>query len=47
MSLSERPVRIFAQHYVDKKGLCVILKDPCSLELLHKLVAKADVFVET
>jgi crotonobetainyl-CoA:carnitine CoA-transferase CaiB-like acyl-CoA transferase len=36
----------FLQQNMGKKGLCVDLKDRRGLELLHKLVATADVFVE-
>jgi crotonobetainyl-CoA:carnitine CoA-transferase CaiB-like acyl-CoA transferase len=36
----------FLQQNMGKKGLCVNLKDPRGLEMLHKLVEKADVFVE-
>jgi crotonobetainyl-CoA:carnitine CoA-transferase CaiB-like acyl-CoA transferase len=36
----------FLQQNMGKKGLCINLKDPRGLELLHKLVKTADVFVE-
>ncbi|MBV8653134.1 MAG: CoA transferase [Alphaproteobacteria bacterium] len=36
----------FLQQNMGKQGLCINLKDPRGLEMLHKLVAKADVFVE-
>ncbi|PKU22186.1 CaiB/BaiF CoA transferase family protein [Telmatospirillum siberiense] len=36
----------FLQQNMGKQGLCVNLKDPRGLELLQKLVATADVFVE-
>jgi crotonobetainyl-CoA:carnitine CoA-transferase CaiB-like acyl-CoA transferase len=36
----------FLQQNMGKRGLCVNLKDRRGLELLHKLVATADVFVE-
>jgi len=36
----------FLQQNMGKQGLCVNVKDPRGLELLHKLVATADVFVE-
>jgi crotonobetainyl-CoA:carnitine CoA-transferase CaiB-like acyl-CoA transferase len=36
----------FLQQNMGKKGLCVNLKDPRGLEMLHKLVQTADVFVE-
>jgi len=36
----------FLQQNMGKEGLCVNSKDPRGLELLHKLVADADVFVE-
>jgi len=36
----------YLQQNMGKEGLCVNLKDPRGLELLHKLVADADVFVE-
>lgn len=36
----------FLQQNMGKQGLCVDLKDRRGLELLHKLVATADVFVE-
>ena len=36
----------FLQQNMGKQGLCVNLKDPRGLELLHKLVETADVFVE-
>jgi crotonobetainyl-CoA:carnitine CoA-transferase CaiB-like acyl-CoA transferase len=36
----------FLQQNMGKQGLCVNLKDRRGLELLHKLVATADVFVE-
>ena len=36
----------FLQQNMGKEGLCVNLKDQRGLELLHKLVATADVFVE-
>ncbi|HUH40338.1 MAG TPA: CoA transferase, partial [Castellaniella sp.] len=36
----------FLQQNMGKKGLCVNLKDPRGRELLEKLVATADVFVE-
>jgi crotonobetainyl-CoA:carnitine CoA-transferase CaiB-like acyl-CoA transferase len=32
--------------HMGKQGLCINLKDPRGLEMLHKLVATADVFVE-
>ena len=35
----------FLQQNMGKQGLCVNLKDPRGLEMLHKLVAEADVFV--
>jgi crotonobetainyl-CoA:carnitine CoA-transferase CaiB-like acyl-CoA transferase len=36
----------FMQQNMGKQGLCVNLKDPRGLELLHKLTDSADVFVE-
>ena len=36
----------FLQQNMGKQGLCVNLKDPRGLEMLHKLVATADVFIE-
>ena len=36
----------FLQQNMGKQGLCVNVKDPRGLELLHKLIAEADVFVE-
>ncbi len=36
----------FLQQNMGKRGLCVDLKDRRGLELIHKLVATADVFVE-
>ena len=36
----------FLQQNMGKQGLCLDLKDKRGLELLHKLVASADVFVE-
>lgn len=36
----------FLQQNMGKQGLCVNVKDPRGLEMLHKLVAEADVFVE-
>lgn len=36
----------FLQQNMGKQDLCVNLKDPRGLEMLHKLVATADVFVE-
>lgn len=36
----------FLQQNMGKKGLCINLKDRRGLELLHKLVGEADVFVE-
>jgi crotonobetainyl-CoA:carnitine CoA-transferase CaiB-like acyl-CoA transferase len=36
----------YLQQNMGKEGLCVNLKDPRGLELMHKLVANADVFVE-
>jgi crotonobetainyl-CoA:carnitine CoA-transferase CaiB-like acyl-CoA transferase len=36
----------FLQQNMGKKGLCVNLKDPRGLRLVHELVRKADVFVE-
>lgn len=36
----------FLQQNMGKEGLCVNQKDPRGIEMLHKLVAKADVFVE-
>lgn len=36
----------YLQQNMDKEGLCVNLKDPRGLEMLHKLVKEADVFVE-
>lgn len=36
----------FLQQNMGKQGLCVNLKDPRGLELLHKLTDSADVFVE-
>lgn len=36
----------FLQQNMGKQGLCVNIKDPRGLDLLHKLVASADVFVE-
>ncbi len=36
----------FLQQNMGKEGLCINLKDPRGLELMHKLVDTADVFVE-
>lgn len=36
----------YLQQNMGKQGLCVNLKDPRGLEMLHKLVKDADVFVE-
>lgn len=36
----------FLQQNMGKRGLCVNVKDPRGLDLLHRLVAGADVFVE-
>ena len=36
----------YIQQNMGKKGLCVNLKDPRGLEILHKLAAISDVFVE-
>jgi len=36
----------FLQQNMGKQGLCINLKDPRGLEMLHKLVETADVFVE-
>jgi crotonobetainyl-CoA:carnitine CoA-transferase CaiB-like acyl-CoA transferase len=36
----------FLQQNMGKRGLCVNVKDPRGLDLLHKLVGSADVFVE-
>ena len=36
----------FLQQNMGKRGLCVNLKDPRGLELMHKLTDGADVFVE-
>jgi crotonobetainyl-CoA:carnitine CoA-transferase CaiB-like acyl-CoA transferase len=36
----------FLQQNMGKRGLCIDLKDPRGLALMHKLVAKADVLVE-
>lgn len=36
----------FLQQNMGKKGLCINLKDPRGLELMHKLTDTADVFVE-
>lgn len=36
----------FLQQNMGKQGLCIDLKDPRGLELMHKLVGTADVFVE-
>ena len=36
----------FLQQNMGKQGLCIDLKDPRGLELMHRLVATADVFVE-
>ena len=36
----------FLQQNMGKKGLCVNLKDPRGLKLVHELVRTADVFVE-
>jgi crotonobetainyl-CoA:carnitine CoA-transferase CaiB-like acyl-CoA transferase len=36
----------FLQQNMGKQGICINLKDPRGLELMHKLVAEADVFVE-
>jgi crotonobetainyl-CoA:carnitine CoA-transferase CaiB-like acyl-CoA transferase len=36
----------FLQQNMGKQGLCINLKDPRGLEMLHKLVDGADVFVE-
>lgn len=36
----------FLQQNMGKQGICINLKDPRGLELMHKLVAEADIFVE-
>ena len=36
----------FLQQNMGKKGLCINLKDPRGLEMMHKLTDSADVFVE-
>ncbi|MCR0984956.1 CaiB/BaiF CoA transferase family protein [Roseomonas populi] len=36
----------FLQQNMGKKGLCINLRDPRGLELLHKLVETSDIFVE-
>jgi crotonobetainyl-CoA:carnitine CoA-transferase CaiB-like acyl-CoA transferase len=36
----------FLQQNMGKQGMCINLKDPRGLELMHKLVAEADIFVE-
>ena len=36
----------FLQQNMGKKGLCINLKDPRGLALMHKLTDTADVFVE-
>jgi crotonobetainyl-CoA:carnitine CoA-transferase CaiB-like acyl-CoA transferase len=36
----------FLQQNMGKQGLCVNVKNPRGLEMLHKLIAEADVFVE-
>ena len=36
----------FLQQNMGKEGLCINLKDPRGLEMMHKLVETADVFVE-
>src|SRR2546423_328679 len=36
----------YLQQNMGKEGLCVNLKDPRGLEMLHRLVKEADVFVE-
>jgi crotonobetainyl-CoA:carnitine CoA-transferase CaiB-like acyl-CoA transferase len=36
----------YIQQNMGKEGLCVNLKDPRGLELMHKLTDSADVFVE-
>jgi crotonobetainyl-CoA:carnitine CoA-transferase CaiB-like acyl-CoA transferase len=36
----------FAQQNMGKRGLCVNVKDPRGLDVLHRLIGKADVFVE-
>jgi crotonobetainyl-CoA:carnitine CoA-transferase CaiB-like acyl-CoA transferase len=36
----------FLQQNMGKRGLCINLKDPRGLDMLHRLVATADVFVE-
>ena len=36
----------FLQQNMGKQGLCINLKDPRGLELMHKLTDGADVFVE-
>ncbi|MBL8658405.1 MAG: CoA transferase [Rhodospirillales bacterium] len=36
----------FLQQNMGKRGLCINLKDPRGLEMMHKLVETADVFVE-
>lgn len=36
----------FLQQNMGKRGLCVNLKDPRGVELMHRLVGSADVFVE-
>jgi crotonobetainyl-CoA:carnitine CoA-transferase CaiB-like acyl-CoA transferase len=44
--LKEGQSGYYLQQNMGKQGLCVDLKDPRGLEMLHKLVATADVFVE-
>lgn len=36
----------FMQQNMGKKGLCINVKDPRGLEMMHKLIKTADVFVE-
>ena len=36
----------FMQQNMGKQGLCINLRDPRGLELMHKLTDSADVFVE-
>lgn len=36
----------FMQQNMDKRGLCINVKDPKGLEMMHKLIESADVFVE-
>jgi len=36
----------FLQQNMDKRGICLDLKDPRGLEMIHKLIETADVFVE-